>query len=209
LLPISGKVFIENTELKNYVPGQLAKLISYVPQAHGTPFPFTVFDVVLMGQFTYSKGLFKLPDKKSRETALHCMDMLDISYLKDKYFSNLSGGEKQMVLIARGMAQQPLYIAMDEPTSNLDLSNQVKVLKIVQFLKKQGYGVIMNTHCPEQALNFADQVILLQNNEIKATGCPNEVLDSMTISELYGTQIELFSACTSNGIKRKVCLAGY
>jgi iron complex transport system ATP-binding protein len=207
LPPLSGEVIIEGKELNKYAPHQLAKCISYVPQAHGTPFPFTVFDVVLMGQYSNARGFLKLPNHKSREIALKSMEMLDIIYLKDKFFSALSGGEKQMVLIARAIAQQPGFIAMDEPTSNLDLGNQMKVLKMVTMLKDEGYGIVMNTHCPEQALNYSDQVILLQNQQVTRQGKPGEILTSKTISRLYGTEIELTSASTSRGLHRKICMA--
>ena len=208
LPPMSGTVFLDKRPLGDYSPRELARFVSYVPQAHGTPFPFTVSEVVLMGQFAYSEGFFRLPGKKNREVAIECIRMLGIEKLKDKYFPTLSGGEKQLVLIARALAQQPLFIAMDEPTSNLDLGNQVRVMKIAEILKKQGYGIIMNTHTPEQALNYADQVILLKDGKIRETGNPAQIMDSKLISEIYSTCIELVSARTENGMIRKVCITG-
>jgi len=208
LPPIEGAVFLDKKPVGNYSPKELARFVSYVPQAHGTPFPFTVPEVVLMGQYACSNGFFRLPGKQNREVAMACIRMLGIERLKDKYFSMLSGGEKQLVLIARAMAQQPLFIAMDEPTSNLDLGNQVRVMKITEMLKEQGYGIIMNTHSPEQALNYADQVILLKDGKIRETGNPAQIMDSKLISEIYSTCIELVSARTESGMIRKVCIAG-
>ena len=124
LTPLSGTVSFNNLPLNRYSQRTLAKVISYVPQAHGTPFPFTVLDVVMMGQHVHTKGFFSIPGKKNRDIAMECIKTLGIKALTNKYFSKLSGGEKQMVLIARAMAQQPQYIAMDEPTSNLDLGTR-------------------------------------------------------------------------------------
>ena len=205
--PFEGTVFINEKPLHRLHPKELARAISYVPQAHATPFPYTAFDVVLMGRFVYSEGLFGLPDRKSRKIVHECFNRLEIEHLKDQYFSSLSGGEKQMVLIARAMAQQPLFIAMDEPTSNLDLGNQARVMNIAMMLKEQGYGVIMNTHAPEQALNYADKVILLQNGKIRDSGSPGEIMNSALISEIYKINLELVSAKTTDGKDHQVCVA--
>lgn len=183
-----------------------AKFISYVPQAHGTPFSFSVLDVILMGQFAHNSGFFAKPSKKSMEVAMDCIQILGIEKLTNKNFSHISGGEKQMVLIARAMAQQPQFIAMDEPTSNLDLGNQMRVLKVAQTLKERGYGVIMNTHSPEQALQFGDKVIMLSSKSAPRMGIPSDIIQSETISELYNTPVELVDAVSSKGELRKLLL---
>lgn len=206
LPPLSGTILLNKKPLSYYTQKEMARFISYVPQAHSTPFPFTVFEVILMGQYAYSAGVLRLPQKKNRKIATDCIRMLGIERLKDKHFSTLSGGEKQLVLIARAMAQQPVFIAMDEPTSNLDMGNEVRVMKITEMLKKQGYGIIMNTHAPEQALNFADHVILLKDGKVRKAGKPSQVLDSNMISEIYNTSIELVAAQTRNGDVRQMCI---
>jgi iron complex transport system ATP-binding protein len=207
LPPLEGAVFIDRKPISALSHKDMAMSISYVPQAHGTPFLFTVFEVVLMGQYAYAEGMFKLPSKKNRQVASESIGLLGIDHLKANYFSDLSGGEKQLVLIARALAQQPRFIAMDEPTSNLDLGNQVKVMKIAQLLKDEGYGVIMNTHNPDHALNFSDHVVLLKNGKIRESGNPKEVIDSTLITEIYGTPIELVTTHTMGGDQRRVCLA--
>jgi iron complex transport system ATP-binding protein len=207
LAPLRGKVFIDGRPLKSYPPKVLSQLISYVPQAHGTPFPFTVFEVVLMGQFSATEGFWHLPGRKHKAVALRVLQQLHIAKLRNRQFSTLSGGEQQLVLIARALAQQPRYIAMDEPTSNLDLGNQLQVMKMASWLRDEGYGVLMNTHNPEQALNYADQVILLRNGKVRKTGNPRQVLNSQMISEIYSADIELVEACTASGLRRRVCVA--
>ena len=206
LVPLEGSVLLNGKSVSAYSHKELAKVISYVPQAHGTPFSFTVLDVVLMGQYAHIESLLGIPGKKNREVALACIETLGITNLTYKHFSKLSGGEKQMVLIARAMAQQPMFIAMDEPTSNLDLGNQSTVLQLAQLLKKQGYGVIMNTHAPEQALNYADYVILLQDGGVKVAGNPKTIMLPGVISEIYNTNIELVTALTACGKSRIVCI---
>nr|WP_319397953.1 ABC transporter ATP-binding protein [uncultured Carboxylicivirga sp.] len=205
LLPIlDGEITYDKKSLHQYSTKALAHLISYVPQAHGTPFPFSVLDVVLMGQHVHTSGVFGRPGRANVKKALSCVQTLGIEYLTHKSFSKISGGEKQMVLIARAMAQQPQFIAMDEPTANLDMGNCQKVMKVAQLLRNQGYGVIINTHSPEQALQYADKVIMLKDGKIASVGAPDEVLKSKTLSELYNTPVELIEASTSAGEKRKL-----
>jgi len=206
LPPLSGTVILNGKNLSEYTSKELARFVSYVPQAHNTPFPFTVFEVVLMGQYARSAGLFRQPGKENREIACACIHTLGIDKLKYKYFSTLSGGEKQLVLIARAMAQQPAFIAMDEPTSNLDMGNQVKVMKIAEILKQQGYGIIMNTHNPDHVLNYSDAVVLLKNGKVFKTGTPKDVMNSEIVSGIYNTPVELVSAKISNGTTRRICI---
>lgn len=127
--------------------------------------------------------------------------------LSHQTFSKLSGGQKQMVLIARALAQQPKYIAMDEPTSNLDMGNSIKVMNMAKRLRDKGYGIIMNTHSPEQAINYANHVILLKDGRIAATGKPEEIIDSQIISDIYNANIELVEAKSSHGHTCKVCIS--
>jgi iron complex transport system ATP-binding protein len=207
ILPVlGGSILYNNKTINAFNSRQFARYISYVPQAHGTPFTFSVFDVVLMGQYASSDNIWGKPGKKSKEIAYDCINSLGINHLANKPFSKLSGGEKQMVLIARAMAQQPDFIAMDEPTANLDMSNQIKVLQLANLLKNKGYGVIMNTHDPDQALNYADKVIMLQDGKIMVCGEPKNVINSNTISKLYDTDIEIISAITQSGECKTVCI---
>ena len=207
LPPLKGNIYLEDKPLKSYSPKSLSRLLSYVPQAHGTPFPFTVFEVVLMGQYSATDSFWHVPVKKNKIIALKALQQLQIERLRHRQFSSLSGGEQQLVLIARALAQQPQYITMDEPTSNLDLGNQLTVMKMASWLRDGGYGVIINTHNPEQALNYADQVVLLRNGRVRKAGNPIQVLNSQMISEIYSTDVELIEARTKDGLVRRVCVA--
>lgn len=207
LPPLKGSVSFNDVLLNTCTQKDVAKIISYVPQAHGAPFNFTVFNIVLMGQYVHTRGLFSIPTKKNKQAAKDAIQLLGIGSLSNKIFSKLSGGEKQMVLIARAIAQQPRFIAMDEPTSNLDMKNQAKVMEIVDLLKQKGFGIIMNTHVPEQAFNYADQIILLKDGKVRKAGTPQEIMNSELISEIYNTKLELADVFMKNGENRKVCIA--
>ncbi len=208
LLPsINGSIFYHDKPIKHHTHKQIASYISYVPQAHSTPFPYSVIDVVLMGQYIHTNGFIGKPNKRNKEIAYHCLKVLGAEKLTYKNFSKISGGEKQLVLIARAMAQQPKFIAMDEPTANLDMGNSLHVMKVAHKLKKQGYGVIMNTHSPEQAFHFADKVIMLKNGTVSSIGNTEEVLKADALSDLYNTPIELVEALTSSGEIKKLLVA--
>jgi iron complex transport system ATP-binding protein len=207
IIPVlDGTISYNGKLMGSFQAKEFARYISYVPQAHGTPFPYTVFEVVLMGQFAYSDALSVRPGAKSRDIAWSCIRALGIEHLANRSFSKISGGEKQIVLIARAMAQQPQYIAMDEPTSSLDMGNQVKVMQQAIMLTQKGYGVIMNTHAPQQALQYANWVMLLNNGKIEQCGTPDEILHSSVVSELYATPLEITETHTASGNKRKVLI---
>lgn len=207
LLPVLKGEIIFNNKKKNAIPAkEFAKLISYVPQAHNTPFPFKVLDVVVMGQYIHSSGFMGAPAKQNIDIAVECLEILGINHLTHRNFTTLSGGEKQMVLIARAMAQQPDYIALDEPTANLDLGNRSQVMQTLCTLRDKGYGILMNTHSPQQVLHYADYVILLKNKGVAGKGKPAQVLTTNAVSELYNTPLEIIDAVSKNGEKRKVLI---
>ena len=207
LLPLlEGEIRYDGIDGRKIPAKQFSKLISYVPQAHGTPFPYNAVDIVLMGQYVHTPGISGKPSSKNRDIAMKCIASLGINYLAYRSFSTLSGGEKQLVLIARAMAQQTKYIAMDEPTANLDLGNQAMVLQTAAMLKEKGYGILMNTHSPQQALQYADVVILLKDGRISESGNPYKILQTKTISDLYDAPLEIIEACTSLGDKRKILI---
>lgn len=207
IIPVlNGTIRYDGKQITSFQSREFARYISYVPQAHGTPFPYTVFEVVLMGQFAHSGAFSVQPGPGSREIAWSCIRALDIGHLANRSFSRISGGEKQIVLIARAMAQQPQFIAMDEPTSSLDMGNQVRVMQQARMLTQKGYGVIMNTHAPQQAIEYADRVMLLNNGTIEQCGNPDEILHSSVVSRLYSTRLEIAETYTASGDKRKVLI---
>lgn len=184
LPPITGEIYLNNQNLKTCSPTQLATQIAYVPQAHYN-FNFSVQNVVLMGRNPYLKW-YQSPRHHDREIAEMALEQLGIAHFLTKGFDRLSGGEQQLVLIARALAQQPKLLIMDEPTSNLDFGNQLRVLeKIKQLNAETQLGILMTTHQPEQSLQLADRTLLFYQGKILADGIPQNILTMQNLAKIY------------------------
>ena len=187
----TGEILIDGENTRSLTQKQLARKVAYIPQSTAPVFNYTVADVVLMGTTSLTSG-FSSPGEKERVYVTQALETLNIQHLQDRMFMNISGGERQLVLVARALAQQAGILFMDEPTANLDYGNQVRVLEQVRRLSGSGYTVIQSTHNPEQAFLYADEVLAVKDGTIAAHGSPNEVMDAGLIRDLYGieTQVE-------------------
>ena len=201
----AGKILLDGQDINKWSKKKLAEAIGYVPQAHTPPFPFSVIDVIIMGR-TAHIGMFESPSKKDKEIAEEAMNTLNISYLKDKIYTEISGGERQMVLIARALTQQPKILVMDEPTSNLDFGNQVKVLEEINKLAQKGLGIIMTSHFPDHAFLCCTKVALMQKNNVFTIGTVDEVVTEGNLKMAYGVDVKITSAINNNGKKVKSCV---
>ncbi len=161
------------------------KRISYVPQARGVTSPLSVEDMILLGR-TGHMNLFGTPSEHDRETARQAAERLGIDGLLDRRCTEISGGELQMVLIARALAAEPELIVLDEPESNLDFRNQLITLDILTGLKESGICCLFNTHYPEHALTRADRTLLLPKNAEPIFGPTSEVLTEENIAAVFG-----------------------
>jgi iron complex transport system ATP-binding protein len=186
LIPrLGGEVALDGRPLEDLSRRELARGLAYVPQALGGFFPFTVMDTVLMGR-TAHLGPFAAPGARDWTAARHALERLGLQDLAERAFTRLSGGQRQLVLIARALAQEAPYIVMDEPTASLDFGNQVRVLDQVRALKAGGTGLILASHDPDQALRLADRVIVMAEGRIAAAGPPGEVLTAALLKRVYG-----------------------
>lgn len=186
LIPrLGGEVALDGRPLAELSRRELARGLAYVPQALGGFFPFTVIDTVLMGR-TAHLGPFAAPGARDRAAARHALERLGLQDLAERAFTRLSGGQRQLVLIARALAQEAPYIVMDEPTASLDFGNQVRVLDQVRALKAGGTGLILASHDPDQALRLADRVIVMAEGRIAAAGPPSEVVTGALLKRVYG-----------------------
>lgn len=193
LLPAdAGTVFIEGKDIKSMTASELSRKIAYIPQSHNPIFNYSVLDMVLMGT-TSSVGTFSSPGREQLAAAENALEALEINKLSDKNYSELSGGERQLVLIARALAQQAKILIMDEPSSSLDFGNRVLVMKTVKRLVSIGYSVIQSTHDPEQAYMYSDKILALQNGTVSAFGIPQEVITEGLVKNLYGIDSKLYS----------------
>lgn len=205
LKPHGGKIILDGQDIRHWKKNKLAKAIGYVPQAHVPPFPFTVIDVVVMGR-TAHLGTFASPSKKDIKMAEEALELLNVAYLRDKIYTEISGGERQMVLIARALTQEPQILVMDEPTSNLDFGNQVRVLEQVNKLAKDGLGIVMTSHFPDHAFLCSTKVALLQKNHEFIVGCVDKVVTEENLKSAYGVNVKIISTLNDDGDLIKSCI---
>ena len=202
LVPSKGKTAIDGKNIQSMSAAELARKIAYIPQSHSPVFNFSVGDMVLMGT-TAQTGRFSSPGKKEIKLAKDAMDRLEISHLRDRGYGNISGGERQLVLIARAIAQQAKVLFMDEPSANLDFGNKIRVMQTVKKLTTDGYSVIQSTHDPDQAFLYSDKILALHDGGVLAWGSPKEVMTSELISKLYHVNVEM---CSLKEDEIRVCI---
>lgn len=195
-----GEILLDNKDIRNISTRELAKKIAYVPQAHNSSFSFNVFEVVLMGRTVYSK-YFNSPSKEDEKIALECLEELDINHLINKSYTQLSGGEQQMVLIARALAQKADFLVMDEPTSNLDFGNQIKIINQIRKLSKKNKGIIMTTHSPEHVFLCGTKVLVFNNKEMIKVGVPEEVVTERLLKDIYNVNVKVKDIDIHNKVK--------
>ena len=183
-----GSIYLSGKNIRSYSPTQLSHLVAYIPQKADFAFDYSVFDYVQMGTVN-SLHYFEKPSGKQVEKVTHALDMLNISAYADKNIHNLSGGEQQLVLIARAIAQDAKILIMDEPTSFLDYGNQHMVLNCLFSLTEKGYTVLYSTHNPEQAQKYATRVIALHDGKVISDGNPGEIITSELLKELYNIEV--------------------
>jgi iron complex transport system ATP-binding protein len=189
LPPQGGAVTIDGAPLAALPVAERARRIGYVPQAHAGAFAFMVRDVVLMGR-TAHQGLFASPTAQDRAVAEGKLADLGVSHLAEKPYTMISGGERQLILIARALAQEPAYVVLDEPTASLDFGNQGKVMRQIGQLAARGLGVLFTTHDPNQAMRHADRVALLGEGRLLALGPPVDVLTAEALETTYGAGVK-------------------
>lgn len=202
LTPHEGQILVEGEEIASMRPGALARKVAYIPQSHDPVFHYSVFDMVLMGT-TAQTGLFSSPKKEHRQMVTDALEKLGLSHLADRSYRTLSGGERQLVLIARAMVQKAKVLLMDEPSASLDFGNRIMVMERVRELCTQGYCVIQTTHDPEQAYLYSHKILALHNGTVLAHGTPREIFTTELISTLYGVEVEL---CDIKNDTLRVCI---
>ena len=188
----TGHVLVDGMDVRSFTAKEAAQHIAYIPQSSRPIFNYSVFDIVLMGR-TSGLSTFRAPGKSDKELCNWAMEKIGISHLQNRCFHRLSGGEQQLVLIARALAQKAPILMLDEPTANLDFGNQLLVLEQARALAREGYTVIQTTHHPEQSYMFSDRILAIQHGRVLTEGRPAEVLTQETIRGLYGVEVEIVS----------------
>jgi iron complex transport system ATP-binding protein len=184
LKPKMGTILVEGRDVSRVELKELARSLGYVPQSAPATFPLTVYDTVLLGRKPHVNWKLSERDKEIAFGVLRLMQLDDMAL---RLFNELSGGEKQKVLMARALSQEPQVLLLDEPTSNLDLKHQLEVLGlVVDFVKNKGLSSVMAMHDLNLASRFSTRIVMLKQGGIYAAGEPGEVLNSDIIKEVYG-----------------------
>ena len=175
-----GSISLCGRDVRHLPRRELAHLAAYIPQSSQPLFDYTVRDTVLMGA-----DPFHAPGRRQQETADRALEQLGIQDLWDRGVNEISGGERQLALIARAMAQQARILLMDEPTASLDYGNQFRLLRQVRALADSGYTVLLSTHNPEHAFRFATRALVLQDGGVRAWGPVKETLTEELLRDMY------------------------
>jgi iron complex transport system ATP-binding protein len=192
----SGYIGFDGEAIEELSRGQIARLAGYVPQGHSAYFAFTLREFVLMGR-TARLGAFSSPRRIDRDIAQQALESLGIAHLGDKPVTEISGGERQLALVARALAQEPRLLVMDEPTASLDFGNQIRVLEKISELAATGISILFSSHDPDHAFLGAQQALLLGEGRALELGATKDVIRSDTLQRLYGVSIRIIE--TGNG----------
>lgn len=198
LRPSRGEARLDGRPVHAWTPREAAQRVAYVPQIHRTPFAFRVLDVAAMGRLAHH-GLFGRVTGHDMDLAEAALGRLGIGHLAQAGYTEISGGERQLTLIARALAQGARTLVMDEPLNGLDYGNQIRVLEQITSLAAEGYTFVKTTHFPDHALWMASRVVLLRRGRIIANGPPAEIMSSRLLSDLYQADISLVSV--GNGVR--------
>lgn len=188
--PHSGIVRLNGRDIAVIPQKELARQIAYVPQVHKSAFPYTVLDIILMGRMPHKTFFFRYSREDIR-IARSAMEKLSIAHLSGRPYTEISGGERQLTLIARALVQGSSIFVMDEPASGLDYGNQLRLLEQITILSKEGYTFIKSTHSPEHALWIADRAVMIRGGEIIADGHCGNVVNSEMLFRLYNTKVNI------------------
>ena len=202
---LKGEVLLDGRPSSQLSSKEFSENVGYVPQSHEPPFPYSVPDVVVLGRTAHLRA-FESPGIREYRVADRVLNALGISYLREKTYTQISGGERQMVLVARAIAQNPKLLVMDEPTANLDFGNQIHVLECIKRLAKSSLGVLMTTHNPDHAFLCCDRVILLTKQKEILEGTVDEIVTEENLRRAYGVEVKITETKADNGEIIRSCV---
>ena len=203
LTAYAGRIIIEGTDITSMNPARIARIIGYVPQSHLPTFSFPVREIVVMGRSPHM-GTFSSPSDADMQVAEKAMASVGISHLADRPCTDISGGEWQLVLIARALTQEPRILLLDEPTSHLDLGNQLKILGTIRELSRNGLTILMATHFPDHAFLISGRVGVMLEKGIPLVGPADEVITEMTMKKAYNAEVRIMTMEGDGG--RRICI---
>jgi iron complex transport system ATP-binding protein len=204
LPPLGGHVAASGRDLARLPRPAIARALAYVPQSSSSLFDFTLLELVEMGR-TAHLGAFARPGRVDRELSMAALARLGIGELAERALGAVSGGERQLALIARALATEARVLVMDEPTAGLDFGNQSRVLEEIARIKADGISVLLATHDPDHAFHVAERVLMLERGGVFAQGDTAQVLGAENLSRLYGVEVHVAEVETPAG-RRRVCV---
>ncbi len=180
-----GEIFLKNLAIRNASPSAVSKIAAYVPQEHKPPFPYRVFELVLMGRTPHLRGGLEAISAEDNQKTHEALERVGIASLSCRNYDELSGGQRQLVMIARALAQDTPILFLDEPTSALDFHHQVEILLTLKKLAAEGKSIILCSHDPNHILWYCDQVVMMGQGKIYAQGTPADCFSDTNMSEIY------------------------
>lgn len=205
-LPLSGgRILIDGKDHSKLSPRELANQIAYIPQYHSPVFSYTVLEVVLMGRASHFSA-FDTPRAVDRDAAFEALYKVNALDLASKKYTSLSGGQRQLALIARAICQSAKILVMDEPSASLDYANQQLLMDVITDLASNGYCIIMSTHSPEHPASAGTRVLMMKQGFSAAFGTPSEVITPENLQAVYGIEMDVITLKDRYGLSRTICL---
>ena len=203
LPPLAGQISINGEDTRRWSPKKLSRYMAYVAQAHISAFPYRVKEIAMMGRMGQI-GAAGTPSREDSEIVEQALEDTGIRHLRDRVYTDISGGERQLLMIARALAQRPKILIMDEPTANLDYGNMVRVMACIRDLSARGLCVIFTTHMPDQAFMCQAKTALLARNQPMLFGPADSVVTERNLMEAYHTEVQILEVLGSGGQPIKV-----
>ncbi|MFQ3547548.1 MAG: ABC transporter ATP-binding protein [Termitinemataceae bacterium] len=200
-----GEILLNGTSMRGMREFEISRSLAYIPQTHVPVYGLSVLDVVLMGACRKS-SIFANPDGTDAERAMLVLERLGLESFARRNYGELSGGERQLVLIARSLAQGARILIMDEPAAHLDYGNQVRIMEYLWSLSSEGYSIIFSTHNPEHAFLWSSRTLVLYQGHLIADGDPKEALTEGTMERLYGVPVRIFSLENESNGRYQACM---
>lgn len=190
LKPWAGSVTLSDKPLERFSRRALGRQIALIPQSEHIPFEYSVLEYVMLGRAPYLPPL-GMPSEKDENIAFEALETVGIAHLFDHCVLKLSGGERQLVLAARALAQQPRLLLLDEPTSHLDLSNKYRMVQVLNGLLQHGATILMTTHDPDLALAVSHDLVLMEKGRVLVSGPTHAVATSQNLSQIYQVPVRI------------------
>lgn len=188
--PVSGEIFLCGKDIRKMNVKEIASLVGYVPQSHTPAFGYSVFDFVLMGRAPKIR-MYHKPKVEDEEAAWKALEMLGITHLAEKAYTEISGGEMQQAMIARSIVCHPKTLLFDEPTAHLDYGNQLNVLRLIKKLSNEGYAIVITTHNPDHAMLLGGLAAILDKEGNLSVDHVDVIINEKLLKNVYNADLKL------------------